>query len=580
MNAALLANLYSTQRNSQSIIAAYDSKKLTATLEKTWSALNFLNDHTQGGFFKLRQGLDKADAKRASHYKVVNGQKIETGWMSQITGLTVDNPQKLRSMRTSLLIFEESGSWPDLRKAVIQGQALTGIMGNQFGIQIIGGTSGDSGPALEGIREIFYNPESYNVLPYKHSFTSTGETVLTGFFLPAQKCILDPSAGLLDSRGYTDPEKGVEYYTRKRQIMVDNPKQLMIYAAEYPFNDSEMFSLEGQNNFNQQVIASQLTRIRALKQCPKIETGTFRPIYKQTADHDFMNGNISDLLWVPNKNGPVQILEHPLWISQTIEEEDEFGNVNLVKSEAIEKQEGLYVIGIDAIDQGQEDTSSETRDASEFCCVVFRRAYGLRPPKFVAMYKERPQKLKDACKIAISLAIYYNALINLEATRVTLLSYAREWKFMKYFMRRPSATYSDTAKRRTNSFGTPATLTIINHQNDLLADYIDEYGENIWFEDMLVQMNRYSIENKRKFDCIAACGMAMLANEELSGTVPRVAQSYSSEFQDFGYYYDENGYKHYGVIPKQNQFITNYTNNFYNEFSYRDIKTSDPRFNW
>jgi len=52
-------------------------------------------------------------------------------------------------------------------------------------------------------------------------------------------------------------------------------------------------------------------------------------------------------------------------------------------------------------------------------------------------------------------------------------------------MHRPSATYPDISKKRTNSYGTPATLTIINHQNDLIADYIEEYGENIWFEEML-----------------------------------------------------------------------------------------------
>ena len=41
-------------------------------------------------FFKLRQIQDTVMAKRASHYKVVNGQKIEEGWMSEITGIVAD----------------------------------------------------------------------------------------------------------------------------------------------------------------------------------------------------------------------------------------------------------------------------------------------------------------------------------------------------------------------------------------------------------------------------------------------------------------------------------------------------------
>ena len=44
--------------------------------------MTFANDNTDGGFFKLRQVLDKADVKRASYYKIVNGQKIEAGWNS------------------------------------------------------------------------------------------------------------------------------------------------------------------------------------------------------------------------------------------------------------------------------------------------------------------------------------------------------------------------------------------------------------------------------------------------------------------------------------------------------------------
>jgi len=119
MNASIIANLYSVRKNSMGIIAASDSRKLTPTLEKVWNELSFLNDNTEGGFFKLRQVLDKQTEKRASHYKVVKGQKIESGWMSQIVGIVADSPNKIRGYRTDLLIFEESGSWPSLKKAFI-----------------------------------------------------------------------------------------------------------------------------------------------------------------------------------------------------------------------------------------------------------------------------------------------------------------------------------------------------------------------------------------------------------------------------------------------------------------------------
>jgi hypothetical protein len=70
-----------------------------------------------------------------------------------------------------LLIYDEAGSWPNLKKAVIQGEALVNIGGTRFGIKIVGGTGGDAGPNLEGLKDIYYNPQAYDVLPYRHKYT-------------------------------------------------------------------------------------------------------------------------------------------------------------------------------------------------------------------------------------------------------------------------------------------------------------------------------------------------------------------------------------------------------------------------
>lgn len=41
---------------------------------------------------------------------------------------------------------------------------------------------------------------------------------------------------------------------------------------------------------------------------------------------------------------------------------------------------------------------------------------------------------------------------------------------------------------------------------------------------MLDEFNRYTDENKKKFDIVAAAAMALLADEELQGTVPKVVE--------------------------------------------------------
>ena len=66
-------------------------------------------------------------------------------------------------------------------------------------------------------------------------------------------------------------------------------------------------------------------------------------------------------------------------------------------------------------------------------------------------------------------------------------------------------------------------------------------------------------ENKKKFDLVAALGMALLGDEELMGKIPKTATRTKNEWKDIGYYYDERGMKKFGVIPKQNEkLIGNY----------------------
>jgi hypothetical protein len=45
-------------------------------------------------------------------------------------------------------------------------------------------------------------------------------------------------------------------------------------------------------------------------------------------------------------------------------------------------------------------------------------------------------------------------------------------------------------------------------------------------------------------------GMMFLADQELSGRQPTTVVKEVEKFQDYGYYRDENGIKHFGLIPK------------------------------
>ncbi|MCF0114875.1 MAG: hypothetical protein HUJ56_05935 [Erysipelotrichaceae bacterium] len=62
---------------------------------------------------------------------------------------------------------------------------------------------------------------------------------------------------------------------------------------------------------------------------------------------------------------------------------------------------------------------------------------GTQEPTIVAIYKDRPNEVNTAYKIALTLIKYYNARVNVEATRVGFLNWAKTAKQLGYFMRRP-----------------------------------------------------------------------------------------------------------------------------------------------
>lgn len=567
MNASLAANMYTCRDNSNTVIAANLAKYVEDTLSKVWNALSFLNNSTGDGFSQLAQVINNSMQRKASYIEMRNGMKIESGSSSIIKGIVADQPNKIRGDRCDLLLYEEGGSWLNSTKAFIQGDALIHVQGEQFGYKVIGGTGGDSGSKLEGLRTIFYDPNAFNVLPYKHHYSQTGDEVITGFFLPAFSIV---KGEYMDSRGYTNPSRGKEYYDKQRSRFVNSPKDLITFSAEFCYNPEEAFNLEGDNKFNKVNIAEQLAQIRVLKKTPHINIGILDYIFK---NNKHIPENVIGFQWKDNLNSKLKILEHPLWTLEP-EKDPETGEIIRPK---VEEMRGLYVMGIDGIDIGASQTSEYTKDPSDFCVIVLKRAYGLEGPQIVALYKDRPNDIREAYKITRKLAQYYNAQINIEATRISLVTEAKRDRWLHYFMKRPRATLPDINRGVSKQYGTPATAAIIAHQTDLIADYVNDYCHTIWFDEVLDELNRYTDENKRKFDIVAALGMALLADEELSGIVPKQIVNYDEEWYDIGYYIDEYGYKRKGRIPKQKQSSISINNEF-NEYNDHAIhKTSDPR---
>ena len=416
---------------------------------------------------------------------------------------------------------------------------------------------------------MFYNPEAYNILPFLNNYTEDGEWVKTAFFIPAS--IAFYREGYVDNRGVCNIKKATEYYMQERAKLEATPKALVDYKAEYCLYPSEAFALEGQNNFNKVKLVEQISAIKFKKRnVPTIERGIFKFNY---SNPNHKRESITGVQFIPKADGPIYILQHPLWeihLGEDLEpdeSEEEYQNrKQLEEGISYNKMNNLYVAGIDGIDLGQQDTSDYTKNPSKMCTTIKRRIHGMKAPMYVAYYLDRPQRIEEAYEQTLALLYYYNARANLEASKVGILGWAKREKWMQYFMRRPRVCSGDPSKKKssTSPYGTTTSTAMIEHGIQLVSDYIENYWEEMWFLDMLDQLLKYSDENKGKFDIVASMQMCEIADEEISELVPVAIKEAKTEFQDIGYYKDEKGYTRFGVIPKNDIPQARFSWNQYN----------------
>lgn len=514
--------MYTCERESQSLYTAFTSDFLAKTLEKCWVQLDYLNTQTEGGFKHLRQAINTQLQKRSSK-KDKEGN--ESGFKSMITGIVADKASKVRGDRCELLIYEEAGSDPELVKKWIQGDALIKVIGQRVGFKIAYGTGGDSGPALEGLERMFLDPISFGILPYKHNYSTDGKTVYTGYFIPSTAIVLQK--GIIDNRGVTIRKKAEEFLMIERNRYANDPFAYMVHCAEYCWTFQEALSRKGDNMFNQELIAQRITDIEVHGYGTKPKIG----IVDLVGDD---RGGKDRYRFIPSPNGKVEIYEEPI--------RDENGD--LIPN--------LYVAGIDSIDQGV-DQSTGQKDTSDYCLVIKKRNYGLGGNKYVAIYKDRPRNIREAYNQTIKLLEWYGAKAVLESSRTAIVNHFQDRGKQNLLMKKlQSSNGSEVSRKKASSstmYGIYPSKQTIEYYLELIADYVNEYWDRIDSLKMLNELKDYSYENKRKFDIIAAVGMAEMGDQELRLLGGIGEKKKKMNLAKIGYYYDSNGVKHFGKIP-------------------------------
>jgi len=409
--AAMLVRNYYTVEESKSYGIAAEAEFLTkdGILTKAWEMMSFIDENT--AFAKKRQKIDRQMHKRASLIVTddYTGIKSEVGYKSEIIGITLKNDvQKIRGKRGDLFLFEEAGKFVGLKEAWTITLSSTTIGSNTFGTQIAFGTGGTEGADFESIKELFYEPDAYNILPIRNIWDEGHSDEPCGFFVPAYYNLEGEDYDgnpFMDQNGNSDVEKAIKYILAEREKVVKGASDKATidrYVAELPMTPAEAVLAVGGNLFPKKDLQIHLANIRtsskykALKQVGKLEydendnlSWKIDPSIKDINKYYLRPGD--------SKIGAIVIWEHPTdnppW--------------------------GLYIIGVDPYDHDQSGTTSLGS------AIVWKRfqdfeTYYDMP---VAEYTGRPNTADEFYENVLKLAEYYNATILFENEKVNILAY-------------------------------------------------------------------------------------------------------------------------------------------------------------
>lgn len=187
---------------------------------------------------------------------------VERGTLSEIIGVTVDNPNKTRGKRGRKTVFEEAGSFKKLKEAL---EINMGSMrdGEFYVGQIsVFGTGGEEGPSIEGLEDVFTSPHKWDMMAFPNIWEEGADSEV-GYFVPSFRA----NFVFTDAEGNIDTKLAIEADNRARALKADSkdPKDLDRRKAEYPQKPSELFQRIHLNDFNVHEIDQQIRKVEKNK---------------------------------------------------------------------------------------------------------------------------------------------------------------------------------------------------------------------------------------------------------------------------------------------------------------------------
>lgn len=406
---SMFARNYYFFHKSRSLAAASETEFLIkdGVLNKAWDVLDWVDENTP--FTKAREKKDQDMHKRSSYVDPVD--KIEKGFKSEIIGVTLkDNPNKMRGKRAKLIVYEESGVFPQLTTAWSIARMSLEDGRRVFGFMLAQGTGGTTGANFDSALKFFYNPDGYRIKKLKNIYDKTRGQGECSFFFPEYI----NRADCYDKDGNSDILKALLEIFKDRQKIKDgttDPHALTQEKADRPITPEEAVMRKEGTLFP----VSDLKEARAviIPQLDKFVAGHYIGNLVMTDD-----GNVK---WIPDQSIRI-IREFP--IRDTM---NKIGGLEIFELPNEYKPWGRYIAGIDPIDDDHSTTNSLY---SIFMFDTFT-------DRIVAEYTGRPMFANDAYELTLRLLKYYNAQGNYENDKKGLFAYFSQKGALHYLCDNP-----------------------------------------------------------------------------------------------------------------------------------------------
>ena len=453
--ASASANIVNNQSRKVVIHVADDKKYLTTTGGLTDFAVNNLKFYEEGTPFK-RGIFSSVKHDFRLGYKLPSGVEADKSWRSALIAVSAHNNPDCAIGKDAVEVDVEEVSTMDNFDQfmnVTEPAMRTGAYTTGFLCAWGTATAGN----MQTFEMNFYNPKAFNFMPFENVWDRDSRSDVCGYFKSYAWGLEGEINGQysLDNDGNSNVLIGLAIAQRERMAKKESSKtyaDYINYLGQYALFPAESFSSATENIFSSEELTAWEERLRVDNDLSFGIDGAFEDM--PNGEVKFKSNKLISaegkktydwIFGVPRRgnedpHGCIRIWFHPEYTEEYTSE----GTKRYIPAKT-------YSITYDPVGIDKDKNEITNRHSHNSIKVWMNPcAKNGFKQKLVAAYYGRPDKLEEADKICLQLAIYYNCVgtTQVEVDRGETVSNFRKWNALKYLAFEPLFVWDNSIQEK------------------------------------------------------------------------------------------------------------------------------------